>query len=115
MSSQRYHIPFPSNFLSLNTPPKRASVSSTTPLTPPEAGAHSFLSNNPISARKSSMSSNSSDTPSSRSNSIDQEAVTLPQGFLPLNSKFTPPPADAPAPPSGFLSNRATAPRRDSV
>jgi hypothetical protein len=106
-SSSRHNLPFPTNFLSLNTPPVKRTNSITTPLTPPEASEHSFLSNNPSSVRKSSMSSTaSSEPPSSPTNTVVRDTVPVPGTFLPLNSKYTPPqPKITQVPTSGFLSN----------
>ncbi|KAJ4985082.1 hypothetical protein SVAN01_09453 [Stagonosporopsis vannaccii] len=68
-SSSQYHIPFPTNFLSLNTPVKRAGdvpsstisnseLSSAAVAQLPEQSAHGFLSNRPSSMpRHQSVSS----------------------------------------------------------
>ncbi|KAF2742107.1 hypothetical protein M011DRAFT_462720 [Sporormia fimetaria CBS 119925] len=113
-SGPRYHIPFPRNFLSLNTPLKKTTTPPTTSAALPvvDAEAHTFLSNRP-SGRTNSMSSDTSSgsiisTPSSPA----AQAVTTPVleqkvAFLPLNSKYAAPPTQAKIMfPGGFLSNR---------
>lgn len=129
-----HHIPFPRNFLSLNTPVKKTNVNAPPPsdvvpaaTASPESerSAHSFLSNRPIAIpgtshvpRQSSISSVSSvDTASIASSSPPaSEPASSPvlktsvPAFLPLNTKHAAPPA----PPKemsgdkggGFLSNR---------
>ncbi|KAF1361521.1 hypothetical protein EJ07DRAFT_44060, partial [Lizonia empirigonia] len=62
--SSTYHIPFPKNFLSLNTPVKRTGgLSSSAVAQLPEQPAHGFLSNRSTSMpRHQSVSSVSSST-----------------------------------------------------
>ncbi|KAF2870505.1 hypothetical protein BDV95DRAFT_595249 [Massariosphaeria phaeospora] len=115
-SSPRYHIPFPTAFLSLNTPTKRVStiapVASVAPVEPSVA-PHGFLSNRSHSARHPSVSSVSSveSIPSAPPASFDAAPILQPAttAFLALNSKYAGPPAIAQAMMannSGFLSNR---------
>ncbi|KAF9693103.1 hypothetical protein EKO04_008725 [Ascochyta lentis] len=113
-TSGSYHIPFPKNFLSLNTPIKRAGdvpsstlsnseLSSSAVAQLPEQPAHGFLSNRSVSMPRhqsvSSVSSSSSTATESvggsppslpakdaRSSSVS-EAVFAP---LALNTKHTP-------------------------
>ncbi|KAF2198959.1 hypothetical protein GQ43DRAFT_442885 [Delitschia confertaspora ATCC 74209] len=132
-SGPRYHIPFPTNFLAVNTPIKKSSPSTTAttparPVTPPEDMApHSFLSNVPHkSQRTESMSSQSSAEPSSPAfkaadaTPATQKAVHI---FKPLavNQKYSPPKGAAEVllpgeeVPHMFLSNSPKAGRRPSA
>lgn len=118
-SSSQYHIPFPTNFLSLNTPLKRAGdapsstisnseLSSAAVAQLPEQSAHGFLSNRPASMPRhqsvSSVASVSTATDSvggsppslpakdARSPSVTEAAFTP----LALNTRH------APLPPNSF-------------
>lgn len=121
-SGPRYHIPFPRNFLAVNTTPRKASNPAAAPVVAPtaEASTHTFLSNKPT-GRSYSMSSDSSEGSSaprfSPPASPPTKAVTSPAleqkspVFLALNSKFTAPPTTAKElkpekNTGGFLSNR---------
>ncbi|KAI4687281.1 hypothetical protein J4E81_008129 [Alternaria sp. BMP 2799] len=59
-TSSTYHIPFPKNFLTVNTPVKKAASPGIQSPTEPVVPAHGFLSNRP--ARHQSISSVSSIT-----------------------------------------------------
>ncbi|KAF2193072.1 hypothetical protein K469DRAFT_283246 [Zopfia rhizophila CBS 207.26] len=94
-SGPRYHIPFPTNFLSLNTPsPKKP----TTAALQGETTSHSFLSNRQTAPRSASISSvsssgsNSSVPSSPPTKSADASPV---QSFLTLNTKFRAPSTSA--------------------
>jgi hypothetical protein len=111
-----YHIPFPRNFLSLNTPVRKSS-GSTSAIAAPEVGSfsHGFLSNRPAARRSSDSSDTSSGSALSPPSSPAAKAVTetvvehkVPS-FLALNSKYARPPTtatDFKVDSSGFLSNR---------
>lgn len=118
MSSSRHHIPFPTNYLSLNTPSKKTSNASPLSSSPEsERAAHSFLSNRPVAGpRHASISSvNSIDSPTSPASSPPaSELAASPvlkaaiPAFLTLNTKYAVPPTTAKEmrDKSGFLSNR---------
>lgn len=117
----RYHIPFPSAFLSLNTPShKKTSSGSGDVVTSPSEVAHRFLSNKPtVVPRHSSISSVGSvssegsvgSPPSSPPTKVADSPIAGQKAptFLTLNSKHAAPPKvaqemrhDA----GGFLSNK---------
>ncbi|KAF2265936.1 hypothetical protein CC78DRAFT_578787 [Lojkania enalia] len=114
-SGPRYHIPFPTNYLALNTRPSKPTPSADVTSPESEVPSHNFLSNRPAVPRHSSISSNSSDSSTSTmpesptSNTFDASPVikqSVPT-FLALNSKYAAPPAKpTPVVQSAFLSNR---------
>ena len=119
-SGPRYHIPFPKNFLSLNSPVQRA-ANVNPPATDEQAAVpvHNFLSNRtqfvPRHASVSSVSSIASDdsnrsAPSSPPTKAADSPVLAPKApaFLALNSKHAAPPTDAKEilKDNPFLSNR---------
>lgn len=117
MSSSRHHIPFPRNFLSLNTPVKKANDTGVVATSPEsEVPPHTFLSNRAHpSPRHSSMSSVSSDestisaSPRPLPNDGDSSPVLKPalMSFLPLNTKHVAPPRPVgDGTKSPFLSNK---------
>ncbi|KAF1835893.1 hypothetical protein BDW02DRAFT_261145 [Decorospora gaudefroyi] len=67
-TSPTYHIPFPKNFLAVNSPVKKAAAAAAppapapAPLEQPSVPVHGFLSNRPVAARHQSVSSVSSIT-----------------------------------------------------
>lgn len=115
-SGPRYHIPFPTKFLSLNTKPAQKKATGTVvPAPEVEVAQHGFLSNRTMVARNSSISSvSSSGSVSSAPTSPPTQVVESPTlkasvpTFLALNSKHVAPPTSAA--PAGdkttFLSNR---------
>ncbi|PSN70622.1 hypothetical protein BS50DRAFT_265092 [Corynespora cassiicola Philippines] len=120
-SGPRYHIPFPTAFLSLNTREQKSVVNrdaaaSSSPES--ELAPHGFLSNRPNALpRHSSISSVASDastssTPSSPATQATDAPVsaTPVPAFLTLNSKPSAAPAPAkemtPAEKHNFLSNK---------
>lgn len=117
-SGPRYHIPFPKNFLSLNTPVQR-SANVNPPTHDQAVPVHNFLSNRtqsvPRHASVSSVSSIASDdstrsAPSSPPTKAADSPVLAPKApaFLALNSKHAAPPTDAKEilKNNPFLSNR---------
>ncbi|KAF2004652.1 hypothetical protein P154DRAFT_571863 [Amniculicola lignicola CBS 123094] len=114
--SAPFHIPFPKNFLSLNSPHKRSDSASSTDSTDSAASTegHNFLSNRPVVARKASISSASgsdavSEPASPPTAPVEAKHKPTPPSFLTLNLKHpvakasgTEPAADK----GGFLSNR---------
>ncbi|KAF2799835.1 hypothetical protein K505DRAFT_43881 [Melanomma pulvis-pyrius CBS 109.77] len=115
-SGPRYHIPFPTAFLSLNTKPSKTNADGVVVASPETSTAHSFLSNRSVVPRHSSISSESSTSsatsiPSSPPAQIIESPTlkaALPT-FLALNSKHTAPPTsvkDA-GDKTPFLSNKA--------
>jgi len=121
-SSGTFHIPFPKNFLAVNTPVKKSSTSSDAG-NATESGelAHGFLSNRPATIPRhqsvSSVSSTQSDSavsaPSSPPSKAADSPVLTAKAFTPLavNVKHTHlPPASlgdmTPIARGAFLSNR---------
>lgn len=118
-SGPRYHIPFPTAFLSLN-PSAHKRTGSNGSVTSPDAEVtpHNFLSNRPIVPRHSSVSSATSDSavsvggaPSSPPTKVADSPVLEQKvpAFLALNSKFVAPPTTAgemSVEKSPFLSNK---------
>ncbi|CAG5153070.1 uncharacterized protein ALTATR162_LOCUS3024 [Alternaria atra] len=108
-TSSTYHIPFPKNFLTVNTPVKKQSVAGLPSPTEPVVPAHGFLSNRPISARHQSISSVSSinsvaappseastiSAPSSPTTKAADSPILGPKIFAPLavNTKHALPPS----------------------
>ncbi|KAH8632311.1 hypothetical protein IG631_13994 [Alternaria alternata] len=106
-TSSTYHIPFPKNFLTVNTPVKKQSGSGVQSPTEPVMPAHGFLSNRP--ARHQSVSSVSSITsvaappseastisaPSSPTTKAADSPILGPKIFAPLavNAKHALPPS----------------------
>ena len=104
-----YHIPFPKNFLAVNTPIKKAAPIVQSP-TEPVFAAHGFLSNRSVGARHQSISSVSSITsvaappseastisaPSSPATKPRDSPVLGPKIFAPLavNAKHVLPPSE---------------------
>lgn len=116
MSSSRHHIPFPRNFLSLNTPTKKANDAGFVTRSPEsEVPPHTFLSNrtHPV-PRHSSMSSVSSDestiaSPQPLPNDGEHSHGLKPalMAFLRLNTKHVAAPRPAEdGVKSPFLSNK---------
>jgi hypothetical protein len=118
--SSSYHIPFPRNFLTVNTPVKKSGTVDAAAVQP-EQFAHGFLSNRPAVPRHSSISSVSSSVsegasvsaPSSPPTQAAIAPVVTAQAFTPLalNAKHSALPlaslADmTPVARSAFLSNR---------
>jgi hypothetical protein len=120
--SSKYHIPFPTSFLTVNVPLKQSGKELTAPASTvqPQQPDHGFLSNRPAAARHYSVSSVSSDTSSAATLSAPSSPPTKPAGasvfaaksFTPLalNSKHRIAPASladmTPIARSAFLSNR---------
>lgn len=108
-TSSTYHIPFPKNFLAVNTPPKKTflPVALTSPIA--DLSPHGFLSNRSVSTRHQSVSSVSSNlsiatsdagtisAPSSPPTKAADSPIFGPKIFTPLavNTKHTLPPKDA--------------------
>ncbi|KAI4649343.1 hypothetical protein J4E93_003659 [Alternaria ventricosa] len=109
-TSSTYHIPFPKNFLTVNTPVKKAAGPGIQSPTEPVVPAHGFLSNRP--ARHQSISSVSSITssvaappsetstisaPSSPATKAADSPVLGPKIFAPLavNAKHALPPTSS--------------------
>ncbi|KAI4948469.1 hypothetical protein J4E91_005893 [Alternaria rosae] len=109
-TSSTYHIPFPKNFLTVNTPVKKAANHGIQSPTEPVVPAHGFLSNRP--ARHQSISSVSSITssvaappsetstisaPSSPATKAVDSPVLGPKIFAPLavNAKHALPPTSS--------------------
>ncbi|KAH7385470.1 hypothetical protein DE146DRAFT_636056 [Phaeosphaeria sp. MPI-PUGE-AT-0046c] len=118
--SSSYHIPFPSNFLTVNTPVKNSGAVDPAAVQP-ERFAHGFLSNRPAVPRHASVSSTSSSisetatisAPSSPPTQAAVAPVLAASAFTPLalNAKHAGFPlaslADmTPIARSAFLSNR---------
>ncbi|KAF1912895.1 hypothetical protein BDU57DRAFT_521489 [Ampelomyces quisqualis] len=116
--SSSYHIPFPTNFLAVNTPAKKADVVDAA-APQPEQFDHGFLSNRTVSRHSSVSSTTSIPEPAAVSAppSPPIQAATSPvrtaTAFAPLalNAKHAAPPlaslADmTPVARSAFLSNR---------
>lgn len=112
-----YHIPFPRNFLSLNTPTHKKTNSGSAIASPEAEGApHNFLSNKDAPRHYSVSSESSSGSAISPPASPSAKAVTPPAAeqkvpaFLALNTKATAPPPTAKEakadPTSPFLSNK---------
>ncbi|KAF1940565.1 hypothetical protein EJ02DRAFT_228171 [Clathrospora elynae] len=106
-TSSTYHIPFPKNFLPVNTPIKKAAAPSV-PAAVPVEPAHGFLSNRPVVPRHQSISSVSSITsvaaysdastvsaPSSPPSKASDSPILGPKIFAPLavNTKHALPPS----------------------
>jgi hypothetical protein len=122
--SSSYHIPFPRNFLAVNTPAKKSGVASDVNTSvQPQQSDHGFLSNRSATLpRHQSVSSVSSTTstasdatvspPSSPSSKAADSPVLGPKIFSPLavNTKHTLPHVNladmTPVARSAFLSNR---------
>ncbi|EOA86140.1 hypothetical protein ACJQWK_11862 [Exserohilum turcicum] len=119
MSSTRptYHIPFPKDFLAVNTPIKKATPAPAA--AEPVVSAHGFLSNRPASGRHQSISSVSSlssvtapseastiSPPSSPATNTFHSPIFGPKIFAPLavNAKY--------APPAGGLKEMSAAERQ---
>ncbi|KAF2010300.1 hypothetical protein BU24DRAFT_466957 [Aaosphaeria arxii CBS 175.79] len=116
-SGPRFHIPFPSNFLSLNTPTKRSASLDGSVTAPTPAPEHSFLSNRSVAHRHPSISSVTSEdstrsTPPAAALDAAVAPVPTPKSptFLALNHKSAAPPKNAQAlrgvVDHSFLSNR---------
>jgi hypothetical protein len=121
-TSSTYHIPFPSNFLTVNTPVTKAHPIMATTSTLTEQPAHGFLSNRPATLpRHQSVSSDSSiasaapsegSAPSSPPTKAAAPAVSVPKAFTPLqvNARARIVPVSiadmTPVARSAYLSNR---------
>ncbi|KAF2639700.1 hypothetical protein P280DRAFT_45498 [Massarina eburnea CBS 473.64] len=124
MSFSQHHIPFPKNWLSVNTPITKSTRTPGTASSPTESNipAHGFLSNVtsrpafvPRHSSVSSVSSiDSTSSTASTSTAFEHAASPFPQqtshSFLSLNAKYAAPPTSAQAmkevETNGFLSNR---------
>lgn len=117
--SSSYHIPFPRNFLAVNTPVNKAGVVEPAAAIQPEQFDHGFLSNRPATRHASVSSTSSVSEPAAASapSSPPTQAATSPvlaaKAFTPLalNAKHAALPlpnlADmTPVARSAFLSNR---------
>lgn len=118
--SSSYHIPFPRNFLTVNTPVKKSGTVDAAPAQPDQFD-HGFLSNRPAVPRHASISSTASSVsetasvsaPSSPPTQATVAPVVAASAFTPLalNAKHAAVPlaslADmTPIARSAFLSNR---------
>ncbi|RAR11814.1 hypothetical protein DDE83_004411 [Stemphylium lycopersici] len=110
-TSPTYHIPFPKNFLAVNTPVKKTVPAPAASAPEPVVPAHGFLSNRSNSGRHQSISSVSSFTsvgappseastisaPSSPATKAADSPVLGPKIFAPLavNAKYAAPPSSS--------------------